>query len=310
MGFNRPNFIRDRLIELESLKMKDLSIYLSVDGPRDGIPKDILAIDEIKTIYRESSIARAVQPWFSPVNRGCDGHIFNSIDRVLQENDCLLVIEDDVSISPIAIVDMLSQAAICLERGMINPIVAVSGFARKFVLTRNRWRLSKYFCAWGFVLNKEFWQIHKATLKLQDPVVLEELFSNSHTWHSMSKRKRSIWAERICRSNYDYLIQRTLFLKGLHTIAPIFRISDNLGHGSTGAVHTRFKTPFFLRFLVFGKNTIFRNEIVSGKKINWLLAWLDSQTWAGDGLLSVRGRNRGIRSSLRKTIESLGYERY
>jgi hypothetical protein len=160
------------------------------------------------------------------------------------------------------------------------------------------------------VLNKEFWQIHKEILKLQDPVVLEELFSNSHTWHSMSRRKRSIWAERICRSNYDYLIQRTLFLKGLHTIAPIFRVSDNLGHGSTDAVHTRFKTPMFLRFLVFGKNTIFRSEIVSGEKINWILAWLDSQTWAGDGLLSVRGRTRGIRSYLRKSIESLSDERH
>jgi hypothetical protein len=31
-----------------------------------------------------------------------------------------------------------------------------------------------------------------------------------------------------------------------------------------------------------------------------VLKWLDSQTWAGDGLLSVRGRNVGVRTILKK----------
>jgi hypothetical protein len=118
----------------------------------------------------------------------------------------------------------------------------------------------------------------------------------------MSKRKKTIWLERISRSNYDYGIQRTMLMEQLNSIAPVFRISDNVGHGIAGAAHTRFRTPWFLRYPVLGKNDYFHSKNLNISVIEALLKWIDTQTWAGDGLLSVRGRTRGIRTVLKEIL--------
>ena len=91
-------------------------------------------------------------------------------------------------------------------------------------------------------------------------------------------------------------------MEQLNSIAPIFRISDNVGHGIPGAAHTRFRTPWFLRYPVFGKNDHFRSNNLSTGVTGGLLKRIDSQTWAGDGLLSVRGRTRGIRTVLKEIL--------
>jgi len=219
---------------------------------------------------------------------------------VLNQKEYLVVIEDDVAITQKATLKMLDRAEVIFSLGKLNPIIAVSGIFFKFAPFHNLWRLSNYFSAWGFAVNRNFWELHIRTLAINDPNAVEGLKSRSETWKKTASRKQKIWEERIERTNYDYLIQRTIFLRGIHTIAPLFRISDNVGHGIVGAAHTRFRTPWFLKFSTFGRNDEIREKQICSQRTNSLLTWTDSQTWAGDGLLSVRGRNKGIRTYLRR----------
>ena len=300
IGFNRPNFLKDRLREIIKLSQAGVDIYVSIDGPRQGNLVDELAQKEIKSILVEHSKINQIQIWFSQTNKGCDKHIFDSISKVLSNKEYLVVVEDDVAITHKAAEQMLYKASQVLTLGKLNPIIAMSGPFLRILPRHNMWRTSNYFSAWGFAVNKDFWELHLRTLPINDSNTVEELKSQSETWGNTSLLKRKIWDERMARINYDYLIQRTIFLHGINTIAPLFRISDNVGHGISGAAHTRFRTPWFLKFSTFGRNDVFKNNPISSQKINSLLTWTDSQTWAGDGLLSVRGRNKGVRTHLRK----------
>jgi hypothetical protein len=302
IGFNRPQLLRDRLLEISRLSQAGVDIYVSIDGPRQGNPEDELAQTEIRTILDEYSRNTQIQIWFSQANKGCDKHIFESISQVLSRKEYLVVIEDDVAITQLAILKMLHRAEETFAIGRLNPIIAMSGIFLKFAPVPNLWRLSNYFSAWGFAVNRNFWEIHIRTLAINDPKAVKELKSQSETWKKTTLRKQKIWEERIERTNYDYLIQRTIFLHGIHTIAPLFRISDNVGHGVSGAAHTRFRTPWFLKFSTFGRNDKISEKQISSQRIDSLLTWTDSQTWAGDGLLSVRGRNTGIRTFLRRLV--------
>jgi hypothetical protein len=282
------------------LQDQKVSIYISIDGPRPNNSDDILHISDIRKLLNDSRMRDSLTSWFSPKNSGCDIHIYASINKVLITNDIVVVIEDDIAASSNAITELLSQAEREFSEGSISPLVMMSGISRKPPLTRNRWRKSRYFSAWGFALNSQFWAIHTECMKISDPGKIESKLLESRQWKKMSKRKKVIWRERISRSNYDYAIQRTMLIEQLNSVAPVFRISDNVGHGIPGAVHTRFRTPWFLRNSVLGKNDNFRSKNLSSSFIGSTLRWIDSQTWAGDGLLSVRGRTRGIRTVLKE----------
>ncbi len=300
IGFNRPQLLRDRLLEINKLSEAGVDIYVSIDGPRQGKPEDELAQTQIRSILDEHCRNTQIHIWFSQANKGCDKHIFDSISQVLSQKEYLVVIEDDVAITQIAALKMLDQAEEVFTLGKLNPIIAMSGAFLRFAPFHNKWRLSHYFSAWGFAINRNFWKLHVRTLAMNDPIAVEALKSQSETWGKTTLRKQKIWEERIERTNYDYLIQRTIFLRGIHTIAPLFRISDNVGHGISGAAHTRFRTPWFLKFPTFGRNDEIRKAQVCSRRTSSLLTWTDSQTWAGDGLLSARGRNIGIRTFLKR----------
>lgn len=302
IGFNRPNLLRARLEELERIRDKKVTIYISIDGPRPNNPEDILHINDIRKLLNDSGMRDSFTSWFSLQNSGCDIHIYDSINKVLTTNDIVAVIEDDIAASSNAITELLSQAEREFSQGSSSPLVMMSGISRKISFTKNRWRKSNYFSAWGYALNRKFWAIHTECMKISDPKIIESKLLESYQWQKMSERKKIIWRERISRSNYDYAIQRTMLMEQLNSIAPIFRISDNVGHGIPGAAHTRFRTPWFLRYPVFGKNDHFRSNNLSTGVTGGLLKRIDSQTWAGDGLLSVRGRTRGIRTVLKEIL--------
>jgi hypothetical protein len=252
---------------------------------------------------RDSPISNHISKWFYPTNTGCDIHIFNSIARVLENHEIVVVIEDDIELSASAINHVVDKAKEILGKGLPNPIVTMSGLSRRFPGIENKWRESNYFSAWGFALNRIFWEIHTNNLKTINSSEVEIKLNSSSNWQKLSKRKKELWLERVNRGNYDYAIQKTIFLDEIKSIAPVFRLSNNIGHGLSGASHTRFRTPWFLKHSVMGRNDRWKEKSLDSRLIIAVLKWLDSQTWAGDGLLSVRGRNVGVRTALKKIVQ-------
>lgn len=302
IAFNRPEFFKARIFTLEKLAKNSNQIYIAIDGPRSGNNKDILAINEIFSILESSPICASIKLMKSNINKGCDNHILDSIDEVLKTHKSLIVIEDDVSLSGSGIDRLLEMTQKVAKEGGINPVVTMSGLSRRGWIGKNSWRQSFYFSAWGFGLNRNFWKLHSIDRKYSNGTEVEIRLENSSNWKKLSKRKQLLWLERMSRRNYDYSIQRTIFIENLQTFAPIFRIVDNVGHGSLGATHTRHKKPKFLQNSVSGINDSFKTHTVNNTLLTRLLIWLDSHTWAGDGYLSARGRNIGIRSLIKRVL--------
>lgn len=300
IGFNRPQMLRERVDVIAPLIHQGISVYVSIDGPRYANPNDKKSRDQILCQIEESPISNRISKWFSSTNSGCDIHIFNSITKVLENHEFVVVIEDDIEISASSVIQIIDKMKRNVEEGSPNPIVTMSGLSRGFPWSKNRWRESNYFSAWGFALNRFFWELHINNLKMSNSSEVEVKLKSSSNWQKLSKRKKELWIERINRTNYDYAIQRTIFLDELKSVAPVFRLSNNLGHGVSGASHTRFKTPWFLKYSVVERNDMLDEKRLESRWKIAVLKWLDSQTWAGDGLLSVRGRNVGVRTVLKK----------
>jgi hypothetical protein len=234
-------------------------------------------------------------------NLGPDKHIPSAIDWVLESSEGVVVIEDDIKISTSSILSSCQKISGEIIASRLSPVVLMSPL---FVSNAkfNYWRTTKYFTAWGFALSREFWTVHKSCVgEFNNAPSIENKMKDSKYWQHLSARKKEIWLERIARGNYDYKIQGTLFYNCINVNAPFYRMSDNIGHGSARSTNTRFATPWYLSKRSKDQRFIFKKEIKS-KLITKILIFADANTWAGDGLLSVRGRSSGVRSSLRKLL--------
>ena len=304
IGFNRPDFIRDRVEEICALELPRLHIYVSLDYPRDGNLLDLSSHREILEYLRTVRKKHNINIFIEKSNQGCDKHIPSAISRVLQNCQGVLVIEDDIIISPNDIRAILHLAKLNYEKKVTGPIVAMSGVAGNNSINFNMWRKTRYFSAWGYFLFNNFWLLHKEICEL-DYYSIKKLLDNSSSWINLSRRKRSVWKERFSRANYDYSIQRSVFALNAEVYAPVFRISNNIGFESAKASHTRFPPPIYLRKLVnFPSRTFRLNQIKSPALVRSLL-WFDSNTWAGDGLLSQRGRSIGLRTFIKLSFRKI-----
>jgi hypothetical protein len=300
IGFNRPKDLSENLYMVLDSRLAYDEVYVSIDGPRLENELDAEASTSIRSLLKEVEESNQIQVRINRENLGCDVHIPQAIEYVLKECDAVIVLEDDVRISKGALEEFIALTRLQLLRGLPTPIVSMSGLT--FWLRKPTpiiWRQSKYFSPWGFSVNKHFWNIHRVSVqKRQSLSKSTDLYSLS--WNRWGQRKKNIWHERFCRGNYDYAIQRSLIEADIKTIAPVFRLADNVGHGREDAAHTKFRRPRYLSRRVSSKPTKgISIEILKHGPLIKIFNFIDSNTWAGDGFLSKRGRTVGFRSLLR-----------
>ena len=301
VGFNRPDFITERVKELQKLDLDDINIYVSLDFPRGNNSSDSISHVEILKRLKTFRDNLDFHLFIEEMNQGCDKHIPSAISRVLLDCVGVLVIEDDILIHHEQIKAIIELAKENFREMRIDPIVSMSGISSNNLMKFNKWRITPYFTAWGYFLFKDFWNTHEQLSKLEEKVI-QDLLNESVYWRQMSERKKVLWSERFSRGNYDYRIQRTIFALDLKVFAPVFRMANNLGFGNTGAAHTKFSAPYYLRQTIESSSKTFNPTRITNFLVNKALIWLDSNTWAGDGWLSVRGRPVGCRTLLRKII--------
>ena len=303
IGFNRFELLDKRLRELSDVSVAQIPLYVALDGPRSNRPDDYIA-RELILKRLENDRQTCPNLILREVNLGCDTHIPFAIDELLEKHESVVVIEDDVHVDGKAILEIANQVSFSTKAEVACVAIGMSSISRLAMIRKNRWRSSKYFSAWGFALNRAFWSVHKQVLiDAEEANQIEVLMENSRSWRKLNKRKQKIWEERFKRGNYDYKIQQTLFARDMRAKSPLFRLVSNEGHGDENSTHTRFRKPHYLRKEVSSNSLKFSNKSVSIRfPFLIILDFLDSNTWAGDGLLSVRGRTFGIRSFTRKLI--------
>jgi hypothetical protein len=297
--FNRPDFLRERLREVESI-LEKFSVYVAIDGPRSSFSSDVVAQVEIVRML-SSPIYKNIRVINREMNLGCDIHIPKAIEEVLEVCETVIVVEDDVTVHRDAVLQIAKKVFENRQLGLPGPVLGMSSLTRNFLSRTNRWRQVRYFSPWGFGLTREFWRTHWQVHQLANKgQIVEELMVNSTYWKVLSKRQQNIWIERFNRGNYDYQIQQTIFAKNIPVSAPLFRMVSNVGHGDLRAAHTKSKTPAYLKRVIQYKNYKFSNSTFSRFSFLPIVAeFCDSNTWVGHGFIGVRGRTFGVRTILK-----------
>lgn len=306
VGFERFDFLQENLDLVRRLPSSDFSFYISIDGPKTNSGENSILRKDLSTLIKSSESLKS-NNFVHSQNMGCDKHISWAINWVLQECESVIVIEDDVRMSSDALLAMMRKLQNRKEGDKPKVILGISTLFSPFdFLSWNFWRFTRYFSAWGYGLNREFWKLHQeSTSNVVKGMDWNDFFSTSNYWSKLSKRKRELWKERFLRGNYDYAIQATMFRFNIYASAPALRMVDNVGHGLEAATHTRFQEPCFLRYRVSKKDFRFLNPSGIASHLNFLFNFLDSNSWAGEGLLTSRGRTIGVRTIFSRKIKWL-----
>ena len=294
IGYNRPECINRRLVELTKSDVLPKKVIISLDGIPEGVPFEEFNFDLVLLPFEVSIIRRKE-------NLGCSNHIILAVSEILLEYQTCIVIEDDVIIGKSFIGAISKGLSIMENHENIGIVGAFSPFHNRFFLSRkNSWRLSPYFSAWGWGTTSNFWQKFKT---ISNVASCQSELENSDYWRTLSKRKRAIWLKRFDRKVWDYNVQYILFLHSLSVLLPTYRLIDNEGFADLRSTHTKHVRPWSL----FG-------EGLSEKKpedfktrgrcsiIRHLWSFVDSNLWAADGYFNSRARSAGIRTIAKKLL--------
>lgn len=306
VGFNRPQATIKSIVRIQKIcrEIKNCNLVVSIDGPRKANIADHGNQRKFDLFFKDLLELESFQVLRHKRNLGVDLHIPKTLTQIFRDFEGILVIEDDIEFSDATIFSMLVRLKESIKKRELSPILGMSGI--KIPVSTNlriqpKWRYSIYFSAWGYALTRNFWEKHQERLFSQNSYVIGSL--DTKNWSYLSHRQKTIWSERLIRKNYDYQIQRTMFELDINSIAPNLRITHNAGFDDSKATNTRFSTPRYMKSRYLD-HYVMSHEI--GVRENSLqtrfLRFIDSNTWAGDGLLSKRGRTVGLRTTLNTVV--------
>ena len=280
LGYNRPDYLADRLQELR--KIAPPLIYISIDGSTDALAEEIT--ETLNTNLKNWPSASRVEIWRHKENLGLTGHIPGAISRVLQENLKVIIVEDDISLSPNFYINMMRG----FETLASNNIQGTVGAFSPLKLPRNleflnRWRTTHYFSCWGWGVSREIWLKYEVDLRKED---IDDSLSKSHTWKNLSLAQQTVWRKRFQkivshpRDTWDVQAQYMSFKYDFVNILPISRFIDNVGFSDNRSVHTVGKKPRWFQSGGYSNAKINRSSITPLSK--FVTTFIDSNTFIGD----------------------------
>lgn len=240
LGFSRPELLKKRIDEIHASKVENL--YISIDG---GSASRTEEMDKVK-LYAKSKFEHL--NFFSlnhhESNLGLVKHITGEISKVLNDYECVIVIEDDIKISPNFIKNMVSGLNL-LEKDGVKGIV--SGYSPLHLrILRNKWRASIYPYIWGWACTREVWRMYTFDL---GNINIEKSLEVSLTWQSLNQIQKDKWLGLFKKvqlnpsHTWDIQLAFLSFCKGFTNLTPIYSLVGNEGFNDIRAVHTKGKKP-------------------------------------------------------------------
>lgn len=294
LGYNRPENIIKRVGEIS--RNNPSHLYISLDKCEDRSVSDSMkdAFERAVRNYHDPSRITFTQ---QVENLGISNHIRVAIDKTLETEKQIVILEDDISIGS----KFLSHLEVGYKSTVKGPNVGtIGGFSGVPILIdpiRNYWRKSKYFSAWGWMVGVDTWSKYQPLIP---PGEIETQLKDSNSWQSLSNVQRKTWVgrfekvRRYPKLTWDYQMQYTTFKYDLVHTLPLFRICENEGFADSRSTNTRNPRPKWMQ-----------SEIICEAKFSHLdLPWpsqlvldqVDSFTISGDsglrkGINKVRGLN-------------------
>lgn len=279
VGFNRPEMLRERIRELIDGNFENIRI--SIDCTSNGyVDEKIL---ELAKSYSDLT-------WvFRFENLGAGRHVPFAVTEALEDFDNCVVIEDDVKISTQSLtvcLELLSEALPdqYFTIGFFGS-VPFNRFTSCIFGKKNMWRVTEYFSAWGWGVQREAWSKYQSDLSGID---FEAALSNSSLWNGKSDFSKAIWLGRFRKSAmkpdraWDFQMQFSSFANDKTHLLTVYRSADNLGFGDSRGSNTTGLRP---RWYLGISNNGVTEPLISSKGLRvFVLSKIDAATWAGDSL--------------------------
>ncbi len=233
-AYNRPQHTQ-RL--LESLAANpgafDTPIYVFIDGPKT--PEAAPMVAAVQTCVANFTAFKALKIIASPHNKGLAGSILSGVDRVLSEYSTVIVLEDDLVLSPY----FLNYMNEGLRRYAGMPQVAsIHGYVYPLKCALPETFFLKGADCWGWGTWRDRWVSWE-----RDPTVLYADLQAADAWgrfdlHGVSPFKKML-EDCIAGKNQSWAIRwhASTFLKDQYTLYPGRSLVQNEGHDGTG-VHS------------------------------------------------------------------------
>lgn len=101
IAYNRPFHLNKILNEMIGLVSKDLPLFISIDGPKKK--SDIHLVKKCEEVCKEFSNFIGFEYFKNSTNLGLRKNVIGSINKVFENYNSIIVLEDDLSISQVGI---------------------------------------------------------------------------------------------------------------------------------------------------------------------------------------------------------------
>jgi len=243
--YNRPYHTRKTL---EALKADPLStqssMFIFCDGPKDDSSAEMMEqIKAVRELVAEQLWCKEVVIYESPVNKGLARSIVEGVSKVLESSETIIVLEDDIVISPFFLKFM--NASLDKYRTAEN-VACVSGYVYPIKPFGQSAFFIKGADCWGWATWARAWNIFENNSSL----LLEQLeksnsikefdFSNSYAYSEMLKNK-------IEGKNNSWAINwyASAFLRNMLTLYPERSLVKNIGTDGSGTHFTTSGSDIF-----------------------------------------------------------------
>jgi len=253
LGYNRPELLEKRILELSQTDVED--IYISIDGGPESHTNEMT---RVKKIARKLLKNHRLNLVHHKNNLGMVHHITGEISRVLSLHKYIIVIEDDIVVSDNFFKNLVNGLD-CLNK--LNTGGIVSGYSPLFnSKIKNKWRKTHITFFWGWACSRETWKVYN--FDIQKYLIASKL-SDSKTWKNLNSFQRKFWLAKIMHSQkfplftWDFQFMFFSFVNNFVHLTPIFSIVGNEGFNDPRAVHTKGKKPSYI------KNSQVNNSLIN-----------------------------------------------
>ena len=243
VGYNRPNLMKQRILEISRFNPAHLYIY--IDG---GAGQHMAEFDSVKNIARELFDKQVLRIEHSGVNLGISLNVTRSISKVLKLHDYIIFVEDDVKLSDNFFQNMLNGLNLQIHYNLTG---VVSGYSSRFgAFKENKWFKQGIPNFWGWACSAKTWDGYR--LDLTEVNLLQEL-SKSYTWNRLLPWQRRYLLKNFNKIKQDKFISWDpqfifhLLVKNHINIAPIYSLTGNEGFGDKSATHTGYLKPTYIK---------------------------------------------------------------
>jgi hypothetical protein len=231
-AFNRLGLLKKTLAALERCEgFPGGPLHVFSEASRDGLPAEAAAVNELRAWLRPWCARHHAILHEAATNRGLRVSIVSGVTALLQEHERVIVLEDDIVVSPVFIRFMHGALEVFRDR---NDICQVSGYFVPHRMNLPPAGMLRVPACWGWATWRRSWQHYSddaaallAAIKARDVDAfdLNGSYANLEALENNAQGSLNTWFIRWYAS---------VFLRGGLTVYPGQSLTRNIGFGGGG----------------------------------------------------------------------------